>query len=365
MDRREFLSSSAALVAASGAAPGAQASAAAQPTVRPRRIATEEAWSIPEHLDALAALADGNWRNLDVEVINRAGSRAQEPLWVNMLDTDRRLAEMDRLGIDMQVLSLTSPGVQLFKPDKAAALAALANDRLAEIVRSAPQRFGGLASFAPQDPNGAAREMERAVQQLGLNGFIVNSHTDNEYLDDPKFWPILEAAEALGRPIYIHPRNPADFMADLFREHRLQSAIWGFAVETGTHAMRLIVSEVFERFPRLQIVLGHMGENIPFSLWRSDYWFERRRGAYKAPLKPSEIMKRNFMITTSGVEHDPALRYSIEVLGADRIMWAIDYPYQPMPPAVSFMDEAQISEADRAAIYHRNAERAFHLPAAT
>jgi 5-carboxyvanillate decarboxylase len=361
MDRREFLSSSAALVAATGAA----SNASAQPAVRPRRIATEEAWSIPEHLDALAALADGNWRNLDVEVINRAGSRAQEPLWVNMLDTERRLAEMDRLGIDMQVLSLTSPGVQLFKPDKAAALATLANDRLAEIVRSEPQRFGGLASFAPQDPAGAAREMERAVQQLGLNGFIVNSHTDNEYLDDPKFWPILEAAEALGRPIYIHPRNPADFMADLFREHRLQSAIWGFAVETGTHAMRLIVSEVFERFPRLQIVLGHMGENIPFSLWRSDYWFERRRSAYKAPLKPSEIMKRNFMITTSGVEHDPALRYSIEVLGADRIMWAIDYPYQPMPPAVAFMDEARISAADRAAIYHRNAERAFHLPAAT
>jgi len=363
MDRREFLSSSAALVAAGSAAPGT-ASAVARSATRPRRIATEEAWSIPEHLDALAALADGNWRNLDVEVINRAGSRAQEPLWVNILDTERRLAEMDRLGIDMQVLSLTSPGVQLFKPDKAAALATLANDRLAEIVRAAPQRFGGLASFAPQDPNAAAREMERAVNQLGLNGFIVNSHTDNEYLDDPKFWPILEAAEALDRPIYIHPRNPADFMADLFREHRLQSAIWGFAVETGTHAMRLIVSEVFERFPRLQIVLGHMGENIPFSLWRSDYWFERRRSAYKAPLKPSEIMKRNFMITTSGVEHDPALRYSIEVLGADRIMWAIDYPYQPMPPAVDFLNNAGISETDRAAIAHLNAERAFHLPAA-
>ena len=363
MNRRAFLSS-AALAAAVGAAAGAQTGVVAQPAVRHRRIATEEAWTIPEHLDALAALAGSNWRNLDVEVINPAGSRATEALWVNMLDTDRRLAEMDRLGIDMHVLSLTSPGVQLFKPDRAAALATLANDRLAEIVRSAPHRFGGLASFAPQDPAGAAKEMERAVQQLGLNGFIVNSHTDNEYLDDPKFWPILEAAEALDRPIYIHPRNPSDPMADLFRDKRLQSAIWGFAIETGTHAMRLIVSEVFDRFPKLQIVLGHMGENIPFYLWRADYWFERRRSAYKATLKPSEIMKRNFMITTSGVEHDPALRYSIEVLGADRIMWAIDYPYQPMAPAVEFMNTATISEADRAAIFHRNAERAFHLPAA-
>src|SRR5688500_11849311 len=200
MDRRAFLST-AALAAAAGAAVGTPSGAAAQPAVRHRRIATEEAWSIPEHLDALAALAGSNWRNLDVEVINPAGSRAQEPLWVNMLDTERRLAEMDRLGVDMQVLSLTSPGVQLFKADRAAALATLANDRLAEIVRAAPHRFGGLASFAPQDPVGAAREMERAVQQLGLNGFIVNSHTGNEYLDDPKFWPILEAAEALGRPI--------------------------------------------------------------------------------------------------------------------------------------------------------------------
>jgi 2,3-dihydroxybenzoate decarboxylase/5-carboxyvanillate decarboxylase len=363
MDRREFLSSSAALTAAGAVPAGAAMNATAQPAVRHRRIATEEAWSIPEHLDALAALAHGNWRNLDVEVINRAGSRSQEPLWVNMLDTERRLAEMDRLGIDMHVLSLTSPGVQLFKPDRAAALATLANDRLAEIVRAAPHRFAGLASFAPQDPGGAAKEMERAVQQLGLNGFIVNSHTENEYLDDPKFWPILEAAEALDRPIYIHPRNPADPMAHLFRDLRLQSAIWGFAIETGTHAMRLIVSEVFERFPKLQIVLGHMGENIPFYLWRADYWFERRRSAYKAPLKPSEIMKRNFLITTSGVEHAPALRYSIEVLGADRIMWAIDYPYQPMPPAVDFLDSAAISEADRAAIWHFNAERAFHIPA--
>jgi 5-carboxyvanillate decarboxylase len=362
VDRRAFLSTGAALVAAGGAAAPMDPSAEVQPVVRHRRIATEEAWSIPEHLDALAALASSNWRNLDVEVINPAGSRAQEPLWVNMLDTDRRLGEMDRLGIDMQLLSLTSPGVQLFKEDRAAALAALANDRLAEIVRSAPRRFGGLATFAPQDPAGAAREMERAVRELGLNGFIVNSHTGNEYLDDPKFWPILEAAEALERPIYIHPRNPPDPMADLFRGNRLQSAIWGFAVETGTHAMRLIVSEVFDRFPKLQIVLGHMGENIPFSLWRSDYWFERRRSAYKATLKPSEIMQRNFMITTSGVEHDPALRYSIEVLGADRIMWAIDYPYQPMSPAVDFLDNARISEDDRAAIFHRNAERAFHLP---
>lgn len=272
VDRREFLTSGAGLLAASGLAQGALAAppgpsrATATST---RRIATEEAWTIAEHLDALAVLSQGSWDNLDVEVINPAGSRASEPLYVNLLDTRRRLEEMDRLDIAMQVLSLTAPGVQLFRPDRAVALAELANERLAEVVRSAPGRFAGLASFAPQDPVRAAREMERAVERLGLNGFIVNSHTGNEYLDEEKFWPILEAAEALGRPIYIHPRCPSDGLAAPFRGNRLQSAIWGFAIETGTHAMRLITSGVFDRFPNLQIILGHMGENIPFYLWEA------------------------------------------------------------------------------------------------
>jgi 2,3-dihydroxybenzoate decarboxylase/5-carboxyvanillate decarboxylase len=365
VDRREFLVAGAGLLAAPALAEaGSGAQAQTQPARQPplRRIATEEAWTIPEHLDALAPLSQGTWRNLDVEVINPAGSRATEPLYANLLDTQRRLAEMDRLGIDMQVLSLTSPGVQLFRPDRAVALAALANDRLAEIVGSAPTRFAGLASFAPQDPARASREMERAVERLGLSGFIVNSHTDNEYLDEQKYWPILEAAEALDRPIYIHPRCPSDGMAAPFRGNRLQSAIWGFAIETGTHAMRLITSGVFDRFPKLRIVLGHMGENIPFYLWRSDHWFERRRNVYRSSLKPSEVFRRNFMITTSGVEHEPALRYAIEVLGADRVMWAIDYPYEAMSPATTFLNDARIEDADRAAIFHRNAERIFHLP---
>lgn len=364
IDRRGFVAGGVGLVAsAMGAVPETQAKpAATSKPSRHRRIATEEAWSFPEHLDALAALAQGNWHNLDVEVINPAGARATEGLYVNLMDTQARLREMDRLGIDVQILSLTAPGVQLLRPDRAVALAELANDRLAAVVRSAPGRFGGLASFAPQDPAAAAREMERAVRTLGLNGFIVNSHTDNEYLDMPKFWPILEAAEALDRPLYIHPRCPADTMAAPFRGTRLQSAIWGFAVETGTHVMRMITSGVFDRFPKLQVIIGHMGENIPFHIWRSDHWFERRRAAYGSSLTPSEVMKRNILITTSGVEHGPALRYAIEVVGEDRIMWAIDYPYEVMEPSVAFMNKVEITEPQRAAIFHGNAERAFHLP---
>ncbi len=328
-----------------------------------RRIAIEEAWSIPEHFQALAAVSEGDWNNLDVVNVRLLG-HGKGPIAANLLDTKRRLAEMDRLGIDMHLLSLTSPGVQLFETGTAVALAQLANDRLAELVAANPSRFGGLASFAPQDPAGAAKEMERAINTLKLNGFIVNSHTNNEYLDEPKFWPILEAAEALGRPIYLHPRCPSDGMAAPFRDYRMRAAIWGFQAETGTHAMRLMLSGVFDRFPKLQIVLGHMGENVPFHLWRSDNWYKKRARVYPSKLAPSEVMKRNFHITTSGVEHGPALRYTIDVLGADRIMWAIDYPYEEMAPAVAFMNEVDIPEAQRAAIYHRNTERLFHVASA-
>jgi 2,3-dihydroxybenzoate decarboxylase/5-carboxyvanillate decarboxylase len=151
-------------------------------------------------------------------------------------------------------------------------------------------------------------------------------------------------------------------MAAPFRDQRLRAAIWGYAVETGTHAMRMMVSGVFDRFPKLQIVLGHMGENIPFHLWRSDHWFERRPEEYGSSLKPSEIFARNFWVTTSGVEHGPALRYTLEMLGPEKIMWAIDYPYEQMQPSVEFMDGLQLAPSTRRAIYGGNAARLFRLP---
>jgi 5-carboxyvanillate decarboxylase len=338
---------------------GAAATTAA--AVKPRRIATEEAWSFPEHLDELARIGQALWSNLDAENINLEGSASSNRIVRGLLDVERRLAEMDRLGVDMQVLGLTSPGVQMFRPALAVSMAARANDRLAAIVAAHPRRFAGLATFAPQDPRAAVREMESAIKTLRLNGFILNSHTGGEYLDQEKFWPILEAANELGAPIYLHPRCPSDGLSAPFGDRRIQSAIWGFAVETGTHAMRLIVSGVFDRFPRLQFVLGHMGENLPYHLWRSDHWFERRRDAYPSKRKPSEVMRSNFMITNSGVEHAPALRYAIDVLGHDRVMWAIDYPYEEMPPAVRFLDSLGLSEVERHAFLHGNAERTFAL----
>ena len=146
---------------------------------------------------------------------------------------DERLRIMDASGVDMHLLSLTSPGVQMFDADTATELAAISNDVLRSTIARHPSRFAGLASFAPHSPKRAAKEMERAINTLGLQGFIVNSHTNGEYLDDPKFWPILEAAEHLRRPLYIHPRAPSDGMADPFRSYGIEGAMWGYGVETG------------------------------------------------------------------------------------------------------------------------------------
>ncbi|HEY5017737.1 MAG TPA: amidohydrolase family protein, partial [Streptosporangiaceae bacterium] len=280
--------------------------------------------------------------------------------------TDERLRIMDEQGVSMQVLSLTAPGVQTLPASQAVPLAALVNDRLAEVIGRYPDRFAGLAAIAPQDPAAAAAEIGRAVGSLGLNGAVINSHTGGEYLDEEKFWPIFEAAEAARAPIYLHPRSPSAQMAGPYRKFGLETGIYGFQAEAGLHAIRLICSGVFDRFPGLTIVLGHLGEGIPFWLWRVDYMHpvrSSRHGRPKLELTPSEYFKRNFAITTSGMNWHPALRFCIEAVGADNIMFAIDYPYQLTQGAVDFMNDAPITAEDKHKVYHRNAERIFGIAA--
>lgn len=250
----------------------------------------------------------------------------------------------------------------MFDPATAVALARLSNDRLSEAVRRQPTRFAGLAAFAPQDPPAAAREMERAISTLKLNGFLVNSHTQNGYLDEARYWPILEAAEALGAPLYIHPRAPSDGMAAPFRDYRMEGSIWGYGMETSTHAVRLMLSGVLDRFPRVRIVLGHMGEALPFWLWRLDGMAAPgARADLRNRLKASEYFRRNFAITTSGLEDPLVLRFCADKIGIENIMWAIDYPYQPTAPAVAFLESAPLSDAERERVAHGNAERIFGI----
>lgn len=347
-----------------------------------RKIATEEAFTIPEMVEPVREVIRRGGPGLDLVLLNSiynappsspapAGSQTganrdalARQLLPMLLDIDKaRIADMDSNRVDMHVLSLSMPGVQIFARDAAVALARVANDRLSDAVRSHPKRFAGLASFAPQAPDAAAAEMERAVNSLKLNGFIVNSHTDNSYLDDQKYWPILEAAEALDRPLYIHPRAPSDGMAAPFRDYRLEGAVWGYGVEVATHIMRLLFSGALDRFPKLHIVIGHMGEALPFWLSRLDFMgMPGSRGASRRnQLKPSEYFQRNISITTSGVEDPLALRFCIDKLGVERIMWAIDYPFQPTAPAVAFLESAQLSAEERSRIAYANAERVFRI----
>ncbi|WP_342084784.1 amidohydrolase family protein [Dyadobacter sp. OTU695] len=351
---------------------------------RVRKIATEEAFMIPEVATAVRDMVRKGGSNLDIKLLKTvfdspAAAIVQDPskapppvsnrdasarlLLPNLLDLGSgRIASMDANGVDMHLLSLSLPGVQLFETDQAVALARLSNDQLSEAIRRHPKRFAGLACFAPQNPQEAVNEMERAIHTLKLNGFLVNSHTGNGYLDEQRFWPILEAAEALGAPLYIHPRAPSDGMAAPFQDYRLEGAIWGYGIEAGTHVLRLMLSGVLDRFPKLKIVLGHMGEALPFWLWRLDFMgAPGARAGRGNQLKPSEYFKRNFSITTSGVEDPLVLRFCIDKLGIDSIMWAIDYPFQPTAPAVNFIDSAPLTDDERMKVAHRNAECIFRI----
>jgi 5-carboxyvanillate decarboxylase len=337
-----------------------------------RKIATEEAWSIPEVASELREVSRGPSQSLDkllVGGIYDAPADASGYSAMNSLDglldiEEKRLPEMDALGVDMHLLSLTAPGVQMFDADTATDLAALSNDRLAEVCRKRPDRFAGLASFAPHSPKRAAKEMERAINELKLNGFILNSHTNGEYLDDPKYWPVLEAAEGLNACIYIHPRAASDTLKGPLQDYGMDSAMWGYGVEVGTHAVRMMAGGVFDSFPNLKICIGHMGEAIPFWIWRINFMNSRAQAigrARKTKRSMAEYFQDNFVITTSGVEDPLALRYAIDKIGIDNVMWAIDYPYQPQKPAVDFMDAAPVTEDERHALYHGNAERIFHI----
>jgi 5-carboxyvanillate decarboxylase len=275
------------------------------------RVATEEAFATREQLDMFRKVADAGEPSADMIFWRRMLAPGNESALGALLDIDEgRIAGMDAHGVTMQVLSLTSPGVQVFSADAASGLARSSNDELAEAVARRPGRFAGLAAIAPQDPREAAREMERAVTRLGLCGFIVNSHTHGEYLDQEKFHPILEAAEALGRPIYIHPRTLPDAAIGPYMDHNLWTAMWGYAAETSLHAMRMLASGVFDRFPRLKIVLGHMGEGLPYWLYRLDYMYAvtSRREPRKLELKPSEYIQRNMDATRYALGIDDVRR---------------------------------------------------------
>jgi 5-carboxyvanillate decarboxylase len=274
---------------------------------------------------------------------------------------------MEAARVDRPVLSLTSPGPQVFDAARAVALAALTNDQLAEACRRHPDKFYGLTAIAPQDPNAAVAEIERGARELGFKGVILNSHARGEYFDDPKFWPIFEAAEALDTAIYLHPNSPSRGLVGPLLEAGLDGAIFGFGVDTGLSLLRIIIAGVFDRFPRLRIVVGHLGEALPFWMSRLDYMHaatvrsRRYQQMKNLDAKVSDYLRRNVWVTTSGMAWAPAIMFVREVLGGDRVLYAMDYPYQYVPEEVTVQDNLPLSPADKKAFFELNAERVFRL----
>lgn len=279
---------------------------------------------------------------------------------------DGRIDEMDASGLDLQVLSLNSPGIQAEPDAKLATSRSIAvNDFLAETVTKRPDRFHGFAALALQDPQSAADELERSVTELGFHGALVNAHTQGRYLDDRAYDVVWERAQALDVPLYLHPANGVN-TSDVFSGHpELTGPMWSWGVDTATHALRLIFGGVFDRFPQSKLLLGHMGEGLPYALWRLDSrWdFHNRHGVELELEYPSKYIRRNIWVTTSGVCSEPPLRCAIDALGADRVLFATDHPFEEIATAVDFIHTADITEDERSLITHRNAELLLGIPA--
>ena len=287
------------------------------------------------------------------------------------LDIERRLADfdqlrletMDKAGIDLAVLSVTTPGVQS-EPDTPTALrlAREANDLLAQQVQKRPKRYAGFAHLPTQDGVAAAAELERAVKELGFKGALINGQTNGHYLDADMYVPFWERVQDLDVPVYLHPGEMHDRPAMFAGRPELDGPVWAWTADTAAHALRLVFAGTFKRFPRLKIILGHMGETLPFFLWRFDSRWQMELGEDLAPdALPSAIIKRNFAITTSGVCATQPLLLALEALGEDSVMFSVDYPYEDTQIAADFIEAAPISDAVRAKICHSNAERMLRL----
>jgi gamma-resorcylate decarboxylase len=321
------------------------------------KIGLEEHFAIPDTLsDSKGFLADSTWPELESRLLDRQ---------------ERRLREMDAHGMQMMILSLNAPAVQaIWEPKRAIDVARRANDFLAKEVTKRPQRFRALAALAMQDPDQATRELERCVNELGFVGALVNGFSQiNDpnsmvYLDDARYAGFWAQCEKLDVPFYLHPRNPLPSAAQIYEGHPwLLGPTWAFGQETAVHALRLMASGLFDRHPKLQIILGHLGEGLPYSIWRVDNrnaW-TKAPPRYPAKKKLGAYFQENFYLTTSGNFRTQSLIDAMLEIGSDRIMFSTDWPFENVDHAAIWFDACTISEADREKIGRANAERLFKL----
>jgi predicted TIM-barrel fold metal-dependent hydrolase len=276
---------------------------------------------------------------------------------------EARLKDMDEAGIDIQVLSHSAPSLQKVSTG-AVELARRVNDRLAAIVQSQPTRYAGFAALPTADPVAAADELARCVEKLGFKGAMIHGLAHGQFIDDARYWPIFARAEALGVPIYLHPSMPHEAVIDAYyKEYAkdypvLLRAAWGFTVETATLAIRLVLSGVLDKHPKLQFVLGHLGEGLPFLLWRINNGLARPG---QKPVQFRDIFSAHFSITTSGFFSDPALLLCVQEIGIDRILFAVDYPFEANAPGPAWLARVPLCDEDKAKIASGNAKRLLRM----
>lgn len=323
-----------------------------------RTITLEEHYATPGFLN-------GPGRGF-LERAARIGGRMSQIL-EQVRDVDAgRIAEMDAAGIDMQVLSLNSPGVEQLDAADAIAMARDANDFVAAAVKRHPARFAGFAALPISAPEKAAAELDRTVREYGFKGALINGHHRGRYLDDPFFAPILASADALGVPIYIHPTQPPQPVVDALYSgfapevsFMFANAGWGWHIETGVHVLRMILGGVFDRFPKLQVIVGHMGEALPFMQSRTDLIMTTSITGLQRPM--GAYLRENVHYTFSAFNFVPNFLELLLQVGVDRIMFSADYPYGSMAQARAFLDQLPVSTADRERIAHSNAERLLKM----
>ena len=324
------------------------------------KIALEEHFAIPQTIqDSAGFVPDDYWKILEARLLDIH---------------DQRLGLMDAHGIETCVLSLNAPAIQAI-PQRAKAVeyARIANDVLAEEVAKRPDRFRAFAALPMQDPDAAIAELNRTITDLGFVGALVNGFSQDEahgdgqqplYYDLPQYRSFWAEIERLDVPFYLHPRNPLPQDARIYDGHPwLLGPTWGFAQETAVHALRLIASGLFDEHPRLKVIIGHMGEGIPSMLYRIDHrnrWVEAPH-LYPAKRKFVEYFTENFWITTSGNFRTQSLIDAVLELGADRILFATDWPFENIDHAAEWFDHASIADADRLKIGRTNSLKLFNL----
>lgn len=276
---------------------------------------------------------------------------------------EERLRYMDATGVDVQVLSITAPGPQGFGKEIAIPMAREANNRLREVIDKHPDRFAGFAALPTADPDVASKELERAVKELDFKGAMIHGHQQGSFFDDRKYWGMFQCAAELEVPLYLHPTVPhPDVRKTYFGGYEeLEGAAWGFAIDTSCHFLRLMFSGLFDAYPTLKIILGHLGEGLPFAMHRlhdKSYAGAARRGLKKTPL---QYLKDNLVVTTSGNWYEPAFVCTLLALGADSILWAIDWPYEANSVAMDFFNRLSLNDIDKEKIAHGNAKRLLRL----